>query len=217
MDVIEVLIVDDHAVLRAGLRMLLDAETDIEVTGEAQNGAMAIEMVEDLTPDVVVLDISMPGLSGSDAISAILKGCPTTKVLILTMHSDVIYVRQMFQRGAKGYVLKSAADTELITAIRKVYTGGVYIESSLAGEFVTDLLAMPDASKAGAPKPLSDRELEVLKHIAYGYSNRETAEKLHISVKTVETHRRRIMEKLEFATRAELVRYAIQNGILTRS
>ena len=217
MAAIQVLIVDDHAVLRAGLRMLLDAETDIEVIGEAQNGAMAIEMVEDLTPDVVVLDISMPGLSGSDAISVILKGCPTTKVLILTMHSDVIYMRQMFQRGAKGYVLKSAADTELITAIRKVYGGGVYIESSLAGEFVTDLLAMPNASKSGAPKALSDRELEVLEHIAYGYSNRETAEKLHISVKTVETHRRRIMEKLEFATRAELVRYAIQNGILTRS
>ena len=217
MAVIQVLIVDDHAVLRAGLRMLLDAETDIEVIGEAQNGAMAIEMVEDLTPDVVVLDISMPGLSGSDAISTILKGCPTTKVLILTMHSDVIYVRQMFQRGSKGYVLKSAADTELITAIRKVYGGGVYIESSLAGEFVTDLLAMPNSSKGGAPKALSARELEVLEHIAYGYSNRETAEKLHISVKTVETHRRRIMEKLEFATRAELVRYAIQNGILTRS
>jgi two-component system response regulator NreC len=217
MATIKVLIVDDHAVLRAGLRMLLDAEADIEVIGEAQNGAMAIEMVEDLTPDVVVLDISMPGLSGSDAISVILKSCPTTKVLILTMHSDVIYVRQMFQRGAKGYVLKSAADTELITAIRKVYTGGVYIESSLAGEFVTDLLAMPNSSKGGAPKSLSDRELEVLEHIAYGYSNRETAEKLHISVRTVETHRRRIMEKLEFATRAELVRYAIQNGILTRS
>jgi DNA-binding NarL/FixJ family response regulator len=213
---IQVLIVDDHAVLRAGLRMLLDAESDIEVIGEAQNGATAIQMVEDNPPDVVVLDISMPGLSGSDAIGLILKSCPTTKVLILTMHSDVIYVRQMFQRGAKGYVLKSAADTELITAIRKVQEGGVYIESSLAGEFVTDLLAMPTSGKGGAKKALSDRELEVLEHIAYGYSNRETAEKLHISVKTVETHRRRIMEKLEFATRAELVRYAIQNGILTR-
>lgn len=213
---IQVLIVDDHAVLRAGLRMLLDAERDIEVIGEAQNGATAIQMVEDRPPDVVVLDISMPGLSGSDAIGLILRSCPTTKILILTMHSDVIYVRQMFQRGAKGYVLKSAADTELITAIRKVHEGGVYIESSLAGEFVTDLLAMPTAGKGGAPRPLSDRELEVLEHIAYGYSNRETAEKLHISVKTVETHRRRIMDKLEFATRAELVRYAIQNGILTR-
>ena len=128
---IQVLIVDDHAVLRAGLRMLLDAEPDIEVIGEAQNGATAIQMVENNPPDVVVLDISMPGLSGSDAIGLILKSCPSTKVLILTMHSDVIYVRQMFQRGAKGYVLKSAADTELITAIRKVHTGGVYIESSL--------------------------------------------------------------------------------------
>ncbi len=213
---IQVLIVDDHAVLRAGLRMLLDAESDIEVIGEAQKGATAIQMVEDNPPDVVVLDISMPGLSGSDAIGLILKSCPTTKVLILTMHSDVIYVRQMFQRGAKGYVLKSAADTELITAIRKVQEGGVYIESSLAGEFVTDLLAMPTSGKGGSKKALSDRELEVLEHIAYGYSNRETAEKLHISVKTVETHRRRIMQKLEFATRAELVRYAIQNGILTR-
>ena len=212
---IRVLIADDHVILRSGLRMLLNAHTDIAVVGEASDGAVAVEMAERLQPDVVLLDITMPGLNGVDATKQILKRHPQMKILVLTMHDDMDYLQQLFQTGARGYLVKSAADTELLTAIRTVYEGRRYVDPSLAGEMASQLWGTPaQAETVAEDAPLSEREREVLEFIARGYTNKETAERLHVSVKTVESYRMRLMHKLGLHTRAELVRYAAQQGIL---
>ena len=213
---IRIVLVDDHAVLRAGLTALLNAEADMTVVGEAGDGAASLPVVADRQPDVVLLDINMPNMGGLEALGELRKVAPKSRVLILTMHDDQTYLRQALAQGAAGYVLKQAADTELLTAIRTVYHGGAFLHPSHA----QSLLAPTPVATAGQTNSndlslLSERELDVLKLIALGHANKEIAEMLFLSVKTVETYKTRIMEKLNLTSRAALVRFALKHGLLT--
>lgn len=213
---IRIVLVDDHAVLRAGLTALLNAEPDMTVVGEAGDGAASLTIVAERQPDVVLLDINMPTMSGLEALGELRKVAPQSRVLILTMHDDQTYLRQALSQGAAGYVLKQAADAELLTAIRTVYHGGAFLHPSHAQA----LLSPTPAATAGQATSddlahLSERELEVLKLIALGHANKEIAEMLFLSVKTVETYKTRIMEKLNLTSRAALVRFALKQGLLT--
>ncbi len=209
---IRILLADDHAVLRAGLRALLSAQGDLEVVGEASDGAEAIRLTQALHPDVVVMDIGMPGVSGIDATARIKHDLPAAKVLILSMHDDRGYLRQVLRAGASGYVLKKAADTELLAAIRAAARGEVFLDPALAKALVDEVV---EPKRAGSEIPaLSDREREVLRLIAHGHTNQQVADRLCISVKSVETYKARLMEKLGLKGRAELVRYALQRGLL---
>lgn len=209
---IRILLADDHAVLRAGLRALLAAQSDLEVVGEATDGAEAIRQTQALRPDVVVMDIGMPGVSGIDATARIKRDLPTVKVLILSMHDDRGYLRQVLRAGASGYVLKKAADTELLAAIRAAARGDIFLDPALAKALVEEVVE--PRSAVGETPALSDREREVLRLIAHGHTNQEVADRLCISVKSVETYKARLMEKLGLKGRAELVRYALQHGLL---
>ena len=212
---ISVLIVDDHAVLRAGLRMLLDAESDMEVVGEAGDGAEALARAVELTPDIVLLDVTMPGMSGLDVLRRVQEVSPPTRVLILTMHDDQGYVRQALEGGGLGYVLKRAADIELLSAIRAVYGGGTYLHAAHTRALVESTANQPRTEASGEPEhPLSSREGEVLRLVALGYTNRHAAKMLDLSVKTVEAYRARMMSKLGLHNRVELVRYALQHGLV---
>ncbi len=208
---IRVLIVDDHAVVRSGLRRVLEAEDDIEVVGEAGDMRTAVFEAREQKPDVVLMDVVMPGGTGIEATPAVLKEAPEAKVLILSMQDDPLYVREAFQAGASGYVLKEAADTEVVAAVRDVAAGGQYVHHTLGASLVT--AEAEERARADAD-PLSEREHEVLRLLALGHTNQEIADKLYLSVRTVETHRAHIMQKLGFTTRAELVRYAIDTGLL---
>jgi DNA-binding NarL/FixJ family response regulator len=209
---IRILLADDHAVLRAGLRALLTAQGDLEVVGEASDGAEAIHLTQTLRPDVVVMDIGMPGVSGIDATARIKRDSPAIKVLILSMHDDRGYLRQVLRAGASGYVLKKAADTELLAAIRAAARGEVFLDPTLAKALVDEVME-PKAASGEAPA-LSDREREVLRLLAHGHTNQQVADRLCISVKSVETYKARLMEKLGLKGRAELVRHALQHGLL---
>lgn len=209
---IRILLADDHAVLRAGLRALLAAQDDLEVVGEASDGAEAIRLCQTLRPDVVVMDIGMPGVSGIDATARIKRDLPSVKVLILSMHDDRGYLRQVLRVGASGYVLKKAADTELLAAIRAAARGEVFLDPTLAKALVDEVMEPKAASVE--PPALSDREREVLRLLAHGHTNQQVADRLCISVKSVETYKARLMEKLGLKGRAELVRYALQHGLL---
>ena len=211
---IRLLLADDHTVLRAGLRLLLDSQEDMIVIGEAISGEEAIEKARALKPDVVLLDISMPGMGGLNAISRI-SNEEITKVLMLTMHQDKEYLQQALSEGAKGYVLKQAADTELLDAIRRVARGEVYVDKQLAQELFKNMYRSDNSGRTAASS-LSEREKEVLKLVALGYTNKEIGESLSVSIKTVETHKAKIMEKTGCQRRSELVRYAIQNGFITK-
>jgi two-component system, NarL family, response regulator NreC len=208
---VRVLIVDDHAVVRAGLKLLLDAEDDIEAVGEAGNARDAVFRMRSLEPDVVLMDVVMPGESGLEATAKILHESPQTKVLVLSMQDDPRYVREAFAVGASGYVLKEAADAELVAAIREVANGGRYVHPTLGARLVT---ADAEERRRAEEDPLSDREREVLRLLALGHTNQEIAQMLYISVRTAETHRAHIMQKLRLQTRAELVRYALAQGLL---
>jgi two-component system, NarL family, response regulator NreC len=208
---IRVLVVDDHAVVRAGLRRVLDAEDDIEVVGEAETGERAIFEAIETKPDVVVMDVVMPGKSGIEATPDVLRAVPTTKVLVLSMQDDPRYVRAAFEAGARGYVLKEAADTEVVGAVRAVAAGERYVHPALGARLVA---AEVDERRRADEDPLSDREREVLRLLALGHTNQEIAEMLFISVRTAETHRAHIMRKLGLSTRAELVRYALEQDLL---
>jgi two-component system response regulator NreC len=208
---IRVLVVDDHAVVRSGLRLLLDAEPDIEVVGEAGDIGTAVLEARAAKPDVILMDLVMPGRSGIEGMPAVLKEAPTAKVLVLSMQDDPRYVREAFAAGATGYVLKEAADTELVAAVREVAAGGRYVHPSLGAR----LAAAEAEERARAESdPLSERERQVMRLLALGHTNQEIARMLYISVRTAETHRAHIMQKLRLSTRAELVRYAIQHGLL---
>lgn len=213
---IRVLIADDHAVLRAGLRMLLEAQPDMMVVGEAADGDEALARIAELAPDVVLLDITMPRMSGLSVLRQIREAAPTTRVLILTMHDDEGYLREALAAGGAGYVLKRAADTELLSAIRAVHQGGTYLHPKHARALLEGMLDKERGSAAGGDSygRLSEREREVLRLIALGYTNRQAAEQLYLSVKTVETYKARLMSKLGLSSRAELVRYALQRGLL---
>ncbi len=210
-DVVRVLIVDDHAVVRSGLRLLLDAEPDIEVVAEAGDIGTAVLEARATKPDVILMDVVMPGRSGIAGTPAVLKEAPGARVLVLSMQDDPRYVREAFAAGAAGYVLKEAADTELVAAVREVAAGGRYVHPALGAR-----LAAAEAEERARAEadPLSERERQVMRLLALGHTNQEIAKMLYISVRTAETHRAHIMQKLRLSTRAELVRYAIQHGLL---
>ncbi len=209
---LRVLLADDHAILRAGLRMLLAAE-GLEVVGEASDAEEALREVMRTSPDVVILDITMPGLSGLEACPRLKELSPGVKILVLTMHEDEGYLQRLLRAGADGFVLKRSAHTHLVEAVRAVAAGGTYVDPAVAGVLVSGYLA-PRRARQVPEETLSARELEVLKHVARGYTNRQIAEMLFLSVKTVETYRARAMEKLGLSTRAEVVRYALEKGLL---
>ncbi len=208
---IRAVVVDDHAVVRSGIKLLLEREDDLEVVGEAGNGKDAIFAVRALKPDVILLDVVMPGESGIDVLPSLLKESPQTKVLVLSMQDDPSYVREAFAAGASGYVLKEAADEEVVAAVREIANGGRYVHPALGARMVT---AEAEARAAAEADPLSEREREVLRLLALGHTNQEIAKMLYISVRTAETHRAHIMQKLRISTRAELVRYALAQGLL---
>ena len=208
---IRVLVVDDHAVVRAGLRRILDAEPDIETVGEAPNGERAVFEAMDHKPDVVLMDVVMPGKSGIEATRAVLQAVPGTTVLILSMQDDPRYVREAFDAGASGYVMKEAADDEVVDAVRAVAAGQRYLHPTLGARL---LAAESEERRRAADDPLSDREREVLRLLALGHTNQEIATMLYVSVRTAETHRAHIMQKLGLTSRAELVRYALGEGML---
>ena len=208
---VRVVIVDDHAVVRAGLRMLLDAEADIETVGEAGTAREAIFEVRAQTPDVVLMDVVLPDKTGIEATPDVLKEAPDAKVLVLSMQDDPSYVRQAFAAGAAGYVLKEAADSEVVAAVREVASGGRYVHPPLGARMAA---SDAEATAKAAADPLSEREREVLRLLALGHTNQEIAKMLYISVRTAETHRAHIMQKLRLNTRAELVRYALGEGLI---
>jgi len=209
-----ILLADDHAVLRAGLRLLLENQPDFEVTGEAASGLEALELAEKLQPDLILLDLTMPGLNGLDALPVLRKSAPDARILILTMHDDPQYLRQALKNGASGYVLKKAADTELLSAVRAVLRGEVYVHPSMTRVLLDDMLTDAPAAPADAWERLSEREQAVLKLVALGYTGAEIAGQLNLSVKTVETYRARGMEKLGLPNRAALVRFALKKGLI---
>lgn len=205
---IRVLIADDHAILRAGLAMLVNAQPDMEVVGEASNGSEALQRVLKMEPDVVLMDLTMPETNSFKVIEGIRKECPRTRVLVLTMHDDPAYLRSALAVGASGYIVKKAADTELLGGIRAVHRGRTFVDLTIAGD-----LAEPLPGKA---RPLlSQRETEVLRLLVQGHTNQQIADSIHVSVKTVETYRARLAQKLGLSTRADLVRYALETGLLT--
>jgi len=206
MNRVRVLIADDHALVRSGLRVLLEAQPDIEVVGEAEDGAVAVSQSLKLQPDVVILDLTMPGRNGINAIEDLRRQCPASKVVVLTMHDDEAYVRLAHLAGASGFVLKKSLANELIHAIQTVHAGGTHFPN----------VELPNPGKRGqTPLDLiTDREREILSLIAHGHTTNEIATRLHLSNKTVETHRSHINEKLGLHTRADLVRFALDHGLL---
>ena len=214
MTKLRILLADDHAVVRDGLKMLINAQPDMIVVGEANTGAGAWQLAQTESADVVVMDLSLPDLSGARVTARIKQAYPQLKVLVLTAHEDKSYMRQLFEAGAAGYLLKRAAAHEVIGAIRTVAAGGLYIDPTLASKVVDSFVRQPASGGKQQRGELSEREQEVLRLIAWGYSNKEIAARLDISVKTVETYKTRLMEKLDLRSRADIVRYAVRQGWL---
>jgi DNA-binding NarL/FixJ family response regulator len=208
---IRVLIVDDHAVVRSGLHLLLDAESDIEVVGEAGDVRAAVFEAREQQPDVVLMDVVMPGQNGIEGVPLVMKEASNARVLVLSMQDDPRYVREAFAAGASGYVLKEAADAELVAAVHEVAAGGRYVHPALGARLVA---AEAEAQARVEADPLSEREREVMRLLALGHTNQEIAKMLYISVRTAETHRAHIMQKLRLQTRADLVAYALERGLL---
>lgn len=215
MPKIKVLVVDDHAIVREGVRMILAKEPDLEVVGEASDGQEALERAKQLQPDVVVMDISMPGMGGIEATQTLRTTLPAVQVLALTMHEDETYVFQLLRAGAAGYVLKRAAAQDLVAAVRAAARGEAFLYPSIARKVVEDYLKRVESGEERERYDgLTAREKEILTLIASGSSNQQIAEKLFISIKTVQTHRAHILEKLGLHDRTELVRYAIRKGLI---
>jgi two-component system response regulator NreC len=208
---VRVLIVDDHGIVRSGLRLLLDADPALEVVGEAGDGAEAVLQSRSLRPDIVLMDVVMPGESGIGVTRRLLDERPEAKVLVLSMQDDPRYVREAFDAGARGYVLKDAVDSELVQAIGEVAAGGRYVNPGLGARLIQ---AQAEERRSAAGDPLSEREREVLRLLALGYTNQEVSRQLYLSVRTVETHRAHVMRKLRLRSRAELVAYALERGML---
>ncbi len=212
---IKILMVDDHEIVRAGLRMLLQAQPDMVIVGEVDTGRGAVAKAKELVPDIVLMDISLPDIDGFEATRQIKRSLPNVAILALTMHESDEYFFKMLDAGASGYVPKKAAPTDLVAAIRVVHEGGVFLYPSVAKALVRDYMGrVADGGERETFDGLTDREQEVLKHIADGLTNQEIADKLTISVKTVERHRANIMGKLNLHSRTELVKYAIRKGII---
>jgi len=207
---IKILLADDHALVRQGFRMILEAQPDMEIVGQAGNGREAVELAEKLHPDVVVMDVAMPELNGTEATRRLAASTPRTRVLALSMHKDSVYVREILRAGARGYLLKDSGDTDLVAAVRAVAKGEGYISPAVSDAVLTDY-------RKHVTDPLdllTGREREVLQSIAEGKTNKEIATALNLSVYTVEAHRGRIMEKLNLHSTGELVRFALRNGLI---
>lgn len=213
MQKISVLLADDHTILREGLRTILQQEEDIQVVGEAETGKEAIHLAGTLHPDVVLMDIAMPEMNGIEATAEIRKRHPNTKVLILTMHDNEEYLFRLLKHGASGYILKKTAATELVSAIRTAYEGHSYLSPLMTQKLVDDHLRLMEKKK-GKVGNLTQREQEIVKLIAEGHTNQEMANILTLSIKTVQTHRAHVMEKLGLHDRGDLIKYAIQKGII---
>lgn len=214
---IRVMIADDHAILRAGLKMLVNAQADMEVVSEAPDGEKAAQTARETRPDVALLDLTMPRVGGMKALQELARHCGEVRVLVLTMHDDPAYLRSALAAGASGYLLKRAVDAELIAAIRAVHRGGVFVDPRLANILVQDVLAKR-SGKAGSAQPaniLSRRELQVLGLVARGYTSAQIAKQIFVGVKTIETYRARFTEKLGLRKRSDVIRFAVQMGLLT--
>ncbi len=208
-----ILIADDHGIMRAGLRALLSAETDMEIVGEAATGADALDMAEALRPDIAILDLSMPGRGGIEVTRRLSAAYPSLRILILTVHEDEVMLREALSAGAAGYIIKRAIEAELIMAVRALHQGDFYVHPIMAAALLRTFIPSR-GPVAAASEILTPRETEVLQYIALGYTNRQTADVLHISIRTVETHRAHLMAKLHLEGRAALVRYAREQGLL---
>lgn len=216
MSSIRVLIADDHAIVREGVRALLTLSDDITVVGEAADGREAVALARDLSPDVILMDIAMPGLGGLEATIEIRKANPAARILVLTQYEDREYIRRFLQAGVSGYVLKKAAGSELTAAIRAVHRGGLVLDPDVAREAMRDQVGPGGAGRPADPyDTLTDREKQVLKLVAEGRSNKEVAALLDISVKTAMSHREHLMQKLDLHSRTELVKFALQKGVIT--
>lgn len=216
-DVIRVVLADDHPIVRDALRRLVNSQADMRVVGEAEDGEEACRTARNLLPDVLVLDLSLPKLNGAQATERVRRECPDVKVLVLTVHEERHYLTQLLRAGAAGYVLKRAAPSELVQAVRTVAAGGTYIDPGIAGTMVQAYLGAEQQGDQPNDDTLSEREREVLMKIARGFSNKEIAGQLGLSVKTVETYKGRVAEKLGLRTRVEIVRYAARRGWLDES
>lgn len=213
-EMLRVVLADDHAVVREGLKALVNAQPDMHVVGEAADGESAWRVAKELLPDVLVIDLSMPVMGGAEATARVRRDCPSVKVLALTVHEEQLYLTQLLRAGATGFVLKRAAAVELVRAVRSVASGGTYVDPSLTGTLVAGYLDAERAAERPEHDALSEREREVLLRIARGFSNKEIAAELGLSVKTVETYKARMAEKLGLRTRVDIVRYAAQRGWL---
>jgi two-component system response regulator NreC len=213
MDTVRIILADDHAVLRDGVRMVLESQAGFKVVGTADNGADAVELAGDLQPDIAVLDVAMPNMNGLEATREIIQRCANTRVVILSMYDNEEYLREALRAGASAYVLKRAAAKELVSAIQTVRQGQSYLDPALTRTLISDYVRQVERVDE-APDSLTDRELEVLKLVAEGFTNRQIALKLTISIKTVQTHRANLMDKLNLHDRTELVRYAIRRGLI---
>jgi two-component system response regulator NreC len=209
-----VLLADDHATVRHGLKLLIDSQPDMKVVAEASDGAVAIQRALELKPDVVVMDISMPGMNGLLATRKLKELQPRSAIVTLTRHGDDAYLQELLRAGVSGYVLKQSASAELLQAIRAAASGGQYLDSTLTARVTAGFLSREGKRSAGSGAPLSEREAEVLKLIASGYSNKEIAARLTLSVKTVEAHKANAMRKLDLNGRIDIVKYALLQGWL---
>ena len=213
MHKVRIVLAEDHGVVRAGLRKLIEAEADMEVVGEAADGEQALRLIDELRPDIAILDVSIPKMNAMEVATAARERAPDTRVLALTVHEDTSYLRALLDAGASGYVLKRSAAEELNRAIRNIADGGVYLDPAMAAR----LLGMRGPAEKGRDRfgiKLTDREAAVLRQVAAGYSNRQVAAALGVSVKTVETHKMRAMDKLDLHSRVDVVRYAVRQGWL---
>ena len=212
---LRVFIADDHAVLRAGLRMLIDAQPDMQVVGEAEDGEDAVRRVLALQPDVALIDVNMPKLDGREALRQLKAAAPRVRAMVLSMYDDEGYLRRALEDGAAGYILKKAADTEVMAAIRAVARGEVYIYPSLTHLLVNRYLGRPEQTQPAPSEELSEREMEVLRLLAAGYTSQQVGNQLALSAKTVDTYKARVMDKLGLQSRVDLVRYALRHGLLS--
>jgi RNA polymerase sigma factor (sigma-70 family) len=214
---LRVLLVEDHAIVRQGIRALLDEEPDIAIVGEAADGNQALALAQSLRPEIVLMDLNLPGLSGIEATRQVLQLLPDVRVLVLSMYDSEEYVFRALRAGASGYVLKQSTSTELVMALRAVAAGSTFLSPGISQILISDFMRRADAQTTtdDALSILTPREREVLELIARGLTNRQIAERLHISIKTVETHRGNMMQKLDVHDRAELIKFAIDSGVIS--
>ena len=213
---IRILIADDHAVIRAGLRTILKAEPDLEVVGEAADGREALRLAGELRPDIILMDISMPVPAGGgiETTRRLRDSLPDARVLILTVHEDEGLLQEAIRAGAAGYIVKRAAEAELVSAIRAVWRGDMYVHPAMTRILLRDLAVQPTLNKQGSPESLTPREIDILRLLAKGHTNRQIADALHLSVRTVEGHRANLMSKLELHSRVELTSFAEEHNLL---